>query len=406
VIAAGVGAANPNVQADGLDGVLYNIQQNFNAATGSGNVPIFVGETGYNVTSDVSDTQRGAVISAVISEIFADTRFSARIGGLNYWVGPGDDGAGGHTFIFTGGRGNWSLLPSGTVLAGVFAALQGNVVSTTQTDAGGNVWRSTGGGSAANNLYGVVWYSDTVAVCGAVTVTLSYAAAATLDCFEFSGNQATRPDGTLTAFGVFAAPSTSWTLASASGARLILAKIALEQNTALTGLSAFPSSWRAQQQSTASGHLIQSVAGYQVVQAGVTVSIGANGTGNLWQIIASDFADSGGLIAGGGVFGGTTQRLNGLVAALTASSAFAATNTELVALASALTASSAVSGAGALAPALAAAIVANSAFAATLLSLVVLGPTVSTGSALLPATSPDPAVVAAGRQPVTSTSPL
>jgi hypothetical protein len=42
------------------------------------------------------------------------------LGGVNYWVGPGNEWSGGHTHIFGGQRGSWTLRPAANDLAAFY----------------------------------------------------------------------------------------------------------------------------------------------------------------------------------------------------------------------------------------------------------------------------------------------
>ena len=59
-------------------------------------VPIIIGETGYSNKMSVDDETQSEVIKA---ELDAISQLSY-VSGLNYWVGPGSDTAGGYTYVF------------------------------------------------------------------------------------------------------------------------------------------------------------------------------------------------------------------------------------------------------------------------------------------------------------------
>jgi len=81
------------------------------------NALINVGEMGYANAMPVSDTVQNNVLSAE----FTMMEGLSYLGGVNYWVGPGSDTAGGHTFVMTkDSSGNWVARPAFLTLSNFF----------------------------------------------------------------------------------------------------------------------------------------------------------------------------------------------------------------------------------------------------------------------------------------------
>lgn len=90
-----------------------------NAVESYRNVPVVIGEIGYDNSTQVSDSVQHNVISAELAAI-QNLTF---IQGLNYWAGVGGPGYGGYTNIFTGTTGNWSARPAANDLANYFSTM-------------------------------------------------------------------------------------------------------------------------------------------------------------------------------------------------------------------------------------------------------------------------------------------
>ena len=80
------------------------------------NVPVVIGEMGYDNATNVDDTVQHNVLSAEFNAM----RSLTFIQGVNYWVGVGGPGYGGYTNIFTGGKGNWRMRPAANDLAAYY----------------------------------------------------------------------------------------------------------------------------------------------------------------------------------------------------------------------------------------------------------------------------------------------
>ena len=83
-------------------------------------LPIVIGEMGYSDQVIVDDHTQQRVLKAELEGIGSLPYVVA----LNYWVGAGTDRSGGHTHIFTGSPGNWSLRPAAYELTAFFAFKQ------------------------------------------------------------------------------------------------------------------------------------------------------------------------------------------------------------------------------------------------------------------------------------------
>jgi hypothetical protein len=79
-------------------------------------VPIIIGEMGYSNYQDVSD----ATQQAVLGSEFAALERVPYLAGVNYWVGPGSEGAGGFTYILEDEAGDWAPRPAAATLAAFF----------------------------------------------------------------------------------------------------------------------------------------------------------------------------------------------------------------------------------------------------------------------------------------------
>lgn len=103
-------STNPAACASARLGILQTVAANHSA-------PIVIGEMGYCNNMAVNDATQRDVVQAELDALASDAVMQKRLVGINYWVGPGDDNSGGHTFIWTGGRGNWSRRPAADALA-------------------------------------------------------------------------------------------------------------------------------------------------------------------------------------------------------------------------------------------------------------------------------------------------
>ena len=84
-------------------------------------IPVCIGEMGYSNGVAVSDSVQNSVLQA---ELTAMEGLDC-IGGVNYWVGPGSDTAGGHTFIMKKTNGVWSDRPAAATLSSYYADVLG-----------------------------------------------------------------------------------------------------------------------------------------------------------------------------------------------------------------------------------------------------------------------------------------
>jgi hypothetical protein len=76
---------------------LDQISANYAQAMRANNVKIMIGEAGFpNNPTGVSDAVKVAVNRANFTQFLS----YPALAGTNYWVGPGDDNAGGHTYLF------------------------------------------------------------------------------------------------------------------------------------------------------------------------------------------------------------------------------------------------------------------------------------------------------------------
>lgn len=83
-------------------------------------LPIVIGETGYSNAVPVSDTQQQRVLKAELTA-FSPLHYLV---GMNYWVGPGSDDAGGYTYIIKKTQNGWSLRPAAHELSDFYTAKQ------------------------------------------------------------------------------------------------------------------------------------------------------------------------------------------------------------------------------------------------------------------------------------------
>jgi hypothetical protein len=79
-------------------------------------LPIVIGEMGYSNEVPVSDTVQQNVLSAEFNALAG----LPYVAGLNYWVGPGSNTAGGYTYIFREVNGAWLARPAAYSLAAFF----------------------------------------------------------------------------------------------------------------------------------------------------------------------------------------------------------------------------------------------------------------------------------------------
>jgi IPT/TIG domain len=111
-------------------------------------VTILVGEWGYSSRINVGDVTQAAVIQAETSA-FQTVPYLL---GTNYWVGPGWDGAGGYTHIFTQASGSWKFRPAAPVVSDFYAAASAAAPTVTAieprsgTEAGGTPVKIVGTG--------------------------------------------------------------------------------------------------------------------------------------------------------------------------------------------------------------------------------------------------------------------
>ncbi len=80
-------------------------------------LPIIIGEMGYSNRVQVDDCTQQSVLKAE----FAAIRSLPYVTGVNYWVGPGSDTAGGYTYIFARTVSGWLARPAAQELAVFFA---------------------------------------------------------------------------------------------------------------------------------------------------------------------------------------------------------------------------------------------------------------------------------------------
>lgn len=79
-------------------------------------VPIILGELGYSNAVTVTDDQQNAVLAAELAAVAT----IPTIIGMNYWVAQGSETSGGHTHLFGGVRGAWTLRPAAITLANFY----------------------------------------------------------------------------------------------------------------------------------------------------------------------------------------------------------------------------------------------------------------------------------------------
>jgi len=84
-----------------------------NAIEALWHVPIIIGEMGYSNDIQVNDSVQQAVLRAE----FAQLQSLPYLVGMNYWVGPGSDTAGGYTYLITKKGNSWILRPAAYDLA-------------------------------------------------------------------------------------------------------------------------------------------------------------------------------------------------------------------------------------------------------------------------------------------------
>ena len=82
-------------------------------------VTILVGEWGYSEKVNVSDATQASVIQAEVNA-FPTVPYLL---GTNYWVGPGWEGDGGYTQIFTHASGSWKFRPAAPVVSNYYASM-------------------------------------------------------------------------------------------------------------------------------------------------------------------------------------------------------------------------------------------------------------------------------------------
>ncbi len=82
-------------------------------------VPVIIGEMGYSNRIAVDD----AIQQDVLHAEFAALQSLPYLSGVNYWVGPGSQTAGGYTYIITKTNGIWSLRPAAYGLATCYSML-------------------------------------------------------------------------------------------------------------------------------------------------------------------------------------------------------------------------------------------------------------------------------------------
>jgi hypothetical protein len=82
-------------------------------------VTVLVGEWGYSNKINVGDATQAAVIQAEI-DAFQTVPYLL---GTNYWVGPGWEGDGGYTQIFTHASGSWKFRPAAPEVSNFYAAM-------------------------------------------------------------------------------------------------------------------------------------------------------------------------------------------------------------------------------------------------------------------------------------------
>jgi len=82
-------------------------------------VPIIIGEMGYSNDVPVDD----AIQQTVLKAEFAALASLSFLDGINYWVGPGANGAGGYTYIFVHSGGEWAFRPAAYELTAFYKTM-------------------------------------------------------------------------------------------------------------------------------------------------------------------------------------------------------------------------------------------------------------------------------------------
>jgi hypothetical protein len=82
-------------------------------------VPVIIGEMGYSNHIAVDDIIQQNVLHAE----FAALQSLPYLSGVNYWVGPGSQTAGGYTYIIAKTNGTWALRPAAYGLATCYSML-------------------------------------------------------------------------------------------------------------------------------------------------------------------------------------------------------------------------------------------------------------------------------------------
>ena len=84
-------------------------------------VPIIIGEMGYSNDVPVDDTTQQRVLGGELHALAA----LPYLAGINYWVGPGSNNAGGYTYLFVESNGTWRLRSAASELSALYKTKEG-----------------------------------------------------------------------------------------------------------------------------------------------------------------------------------------------------------------------------------------------------------------------------------------
>ena len=135
-LAALTGVGSPQVYVDGPNGGPYRViwtgslagasqsAMTANGASltgGAGTVTPVHTQTG---GGQVIDSLRTPVVTAIMNAILTLPSAGVAVAGMNWWVGPGESGVGGYTYLTAGSSGSYTLTNAGLAVGSFFAALR------------------------------------------------------------------------------------------------------------------------------------------------------------------------------------------------------------------------------------------------------------------------------------------
>ena len=151
------------------------------------------------------------------------------------------------------------------------------------TDTGGSTWESVVGASTNNgNLDVEVWYSNTTAIAGTVTVTLTGLCSTVLSCIEFSGVDTY--DVVKVANGLSTSPATGTSATTAKMSEAVFAFVGCIDTTAFSSQTSGYTP-ETQHTSTVTALNITAQSAYKIVSATGTQSYGLTSGNNSWGAI-------------------------------------------------------------------------------------------------------------------------